>query len=156
MVRIPGQGPYVPPPIPPKEAKPPASAGAEEETRPLSPKAPLPGEQIGKGPELDARAIAVRMAVLAAEAKEKELKFEEIIQRVIDETGMTNPQEALEEANRILQKEIEEVLEDIKSNKELMEEAEAWELFGRILEHELNQEQIENFLGLIKEHIKGL
>jgi len=154
MVRIPGQGPYVPPPIPPKEAKP--SQAAEEETRPLSPKAPLPGEQIGKGPELDARAIAVRMAVLAAEAKEKELKFEEIIQRVIDETGMTNPQEALEEANRQMQKEIENVLEEIKSNKDLMEEAEAWELFGRILEHELNQEQIENFLGLIKEHIKGL
>ena len=154
MVRIPGQGPYVPPPITPKEAKP--AQAAEEETKPQAPKAPLPGEQIGKGPELDARAIAVRMAVLAAEAKEKELKFEEIIQRVIDETGMTNPQEALEEANRILQKEIEEVLEDIKSNKELMEEAEAWELFGRILEHELNQEQIENFLGLIKEHIKGL
>lgn len=152
MIRVPGERPNVPPPIAPKEAKPP------EETKPEAPKIPIARAPQGSihEPELDSRAIAVRMAALATEAKEKELSFEEIIQKAIEETGMTNPQAALEEANRLMQEEIEEILEQIKTNKDLMEEAESWEEFGKILEHELSQDQVESFLGLLKEHIKGL
>ncbi len=152
MIKVPGQGPYVPPPIPPKKGE-----KAEETTQEIKRPAPQAPKEGGvKGPEMDARAIAVRMAALAHQAKEKELSFEEIVQRAIEETGMTNPQAAMEEANRKLQKEIEDVLEEIKSNKELMEEAEAWETFAQILEKELSEEQVENFLGIIKDSIKAL
>jgi hypothetical protein len=151
MIRVPGERPYIQPPIQPKEAK------AKEEAREEAVSKPVPPPKEGaKGPEFDARAIAVRMAALAAEAKEKELSFEEIIQKAIDETGMTNPEAALEEASRRLQKEIEDELTMIKSNKEMMEEAEAWQTFGEILEHELSQDQISSFLDLLKESVKGL
>ena len=151
MIRIPGERPHIQPPIQPKEAKP------KEEVREeaVSKQVPPPKEG-AKGPEFDARAIAVRMAALASEAKEKELSFEEIIQRAIDETGMTNPEAALEEASRRLQKEIESELDHIKSNKEMMEEAEAWQTFGEILENELSQGQIFSFLEMLKESVKGL
>jgi len=150
MMRVPGERPHVPAPVTPKEAKP------AEETKPEAqrPVVPPPKEGV-KGPEYDARAISVRMAALAAEAKDKELSFEEIIQRVIEETGMTNPEAALEEANRKLQKEIEELLEEIKANKGLMEEAEAWDEFGKILE-QFSEETVEHFLGMLKDQLKGL
>jgi len=152
MIRVPGGSPQVPAPIPPKEAKPKEEVQQEQ---PVSRPVPPPKEG-AKGPELDARAIAVRMAALAAEAKEKELSFDEILQKVIAETGMTNPESALEEASRKLQKDIEEEIDKIKSNKELMDEADAWQAFGQLLEEELNNEQIEGFLGMIKESIKGI
>ena len=151
MMRIPGQGGHVPAPLSSKDAKPKEAVPEEVYSRPIPP--PKEGS---KGPELDARAIAVRMAALAAQAKEKELSFEEIIERLIDETGMTNPQAAVEEADRKLQKEIEDVLQEIKSNKDLMEEAESWQTFGELLQNELNQEQIGSFLDLLKESVKGL
>jgi len=148
MIRVPGERPHVPPPITPKEAKP------AEEVKPEVPRPVVPPPKEGvKGLEYDARAIAVRMAALAAEAKEKELSFEEIIQKVIEETGMTNPEAALEEANRKLQKEIEDLLEEIKANRELMEEAEAWEEFGRILE-QFSEETVEHFLGMLKDQLR--
>jgi len=151
MMRVPGDRPHIQPPIQPKEAK------AKEEVREEAVSKPIPPPKQGsKGPEFDARAIAVRMAALASEAKQKELSFEEIIQRAIDETGMTNPEAALEEASKRLQKEIEDELDHIKSNKEMMEEAESWQTFGEILEHELSQEQISSFLEMIKETVKGL
>ena len=150
-MRVPGEKPYVPPPpITPKESKQAAEVKPESQTKP----APPPPKESLSAPSLDARAIAVRMAALAHEAKEKEFSFEEIIQRAIEETGMTNPQAALEEANRKLQKEIEDILEQIKSNKELMEEAEAWQEFAEVLSR-MNQEQVEGFLGLLHETIKG-
>ena len=143
MIRVPGQGPVVP-------------WKKVEETTPEIRK-PMPAPKEGnKGPDFDARSIAVRMAALAVEAKEKELSFEEIIQRAIDETGMTNPEAAVEEASRKLHKEIEDEIEMIKSNKELMDEADAWKTFSEILESELSQDQISDFLGAIKESIKGL
>ena len=96
-IKGPGEKPFVPQ-ITPKEIKP-EKAPEEKLTPQPAVKAPVqPG--IGRGPELDAHAIATRLAILATEAKEKELKFEDIIDRVIAETGMTNPQGALEEANR--------------------------------------------------------
>ena len=150
MIRVPGERPHVPPPITPKEAKP-AEEAKPEAQRPVIP----PPKEGARGPEFDAKAIAVRMAALASEAKEKELSFEEIIQRVVEETGMTNPESALEEANRRLQKEIEEVIEQIKSNRDLMEEAEAWEEFAQVLE-QFSEETVEKFIGLVKETIKGL
>jgi hypothetical protein len=151
-IKGPGEKPFVPP-INPKDSKP--EKAVEEKLSPQpAVKAPVqPG--IGRGPEFDAHAIATRMAILATEAKEKELKFEDIIDRVIAETGMTNPQQALEEANRKLQEEIENEIEKIKANKELMEEAESWQEFAQLLSN-LSQEQVEGFLGLIKETIRTL
>ena len=150
-MRVPGERPHVQPPIAPKEAKGKEEAQEEAISRPVPP--PKEGS---KGPELDARAIAVRMAALASEAKKKELSFEEIIQRAIDETGMTNPQAAMEEASRKLQKEIEDELDLIKADKEMMEEAEAWQTFGEILEHELSQDQVSSFLEMLKENIRNI
>jgi len=151
MMRVPGERPHVQPPIAPKEVKAKEEAQEEAVSRPVPP--PKEGN---KGPELDARAIAVRMAALATEAKKKELSFEEIIQRAIDETGMTNPQAAMEEASRKLQKEIEDELDLIKSDKEMMEEAEAWQTFGEILEHELSQDQVSSFLEMLKDNIRNI
>ena len=150
-IKGPGEKPFVPP-ITPKEVKP--EKGPEEKLTPQpAVKAPAqPG--IGRGPELDAHAIATRLAILATEAKEKELKFEDIVDRVIQETGMTNPQGAMEEANRRLQKEIEEEVIKIKENKELMEEAEAWQEFAQIISR-MSEEQVEGFLGLLKETIRA-
>ncbi|OGC03754.1 hypothetical protein A2276_07860 [candidate division WOR-1 bacterium RIFOXYA12_FULL_43_27] len=108
----------------------------------------------GRGPELDSHAIAVALSVAAKEAKEKELSFEEIIRRVVDETGMTNPQAAMEEANRRIQKEIEETIEEIKKNKDLMEEAEGWEEFGKLLESQMTEEQLKEFFGLINNELQ--
>lgn len=149
-IKGPGERPFTPP-ISPKEIKP--QKGPEEKLVPQpAVKAPTqPG--IGRGPELDTHALATRLALLATEAKEKELKFEDIIDRVISETGMTNAQGALEEANRKLQREIEDEIVKIKSNKELMEEAEAWQEFAEILGR-MNAEQVEGFLGLLKETIR--
>jgi len=150
-IKGPGEKPFVPP-ITPKEVKP--EKGPEEKLAPR-PAAPAPARPgIGRGPELDAHAIATRLALLATEAKEKELKFEDIVDRVIEETGMTNPQAAMEEANRKLQKEIEEEIIKIKENKELMEEAESWQDFAEVLSR-MNEEQVEGFLGLLKETIRG-
>ena len=94
------------------------------------------------------------MAVLATEAKEKELKFEDIIDRAIAETGMTNAQGAMEEVNRRIQQEIEEEIDKIKENKDLMEEAESWQEFAETLSR-MNKEQVESFMGLLQETIKG-
>ena len=155
MMRVPGEKPHVPPPISPKEAGKEVEKKAEE--RPAA--RPLPKEAgIGRGPELDSRAIAVRLAALAAEAKEKEIgaeEFERILEEVINLTGLREPQEAFEEANRKLQKEMELELEKIKSNKDLMEEAEDWQNFAELLAN-MNKEQIESFLGLMKDTIREL
>jgi uncharacterized iron-regulated protein len=100
--------------------------------------------------------MAVRLAALAGEAKERELSMAKIIERAIEETGMTNPQAAMEEVNKHLQKEIDEVLNEIKNNKELMEEAEAWEALGDLLESNLTKEQAEAFIELVQGHIRGM
>jgi len=149
-IKGPAEQPFIPK-ITPKEVK--ADKGKEESLTPQpAVKQPVqPG--IGRGPELDAHAIATRLAILATEAKEKELKFEDIIDRVIAETGMTNPQGALEEANRRTQKEIEEEIIKIKENKDLMEEAESWQQFAELLSN-MNEEQISGFLGLLQETIR--
>ncbi len=148
-INSPSDKPFVPQ-ITPKEIKK-ASAPEEQLTPQPAVKAPTqPG--IGRGPELDAHAIATRLSVLATEAKEKELKFEDIIDRVIAETGMTNPQGALEEANRKLHKEIEDEIIAIKENKELMDEAEGWKMLEGMLLN-MNEEQAEGFLGLVQNAI---
>jgi len=150
-IKGPAERPFTPP-ISPKEIKP--EKGPEEKLAPRpAVKAPAqPG--IGRGPELDTHAIATRMAIMATEAKEKELKFEDIVDRVIQETGMTNPQSAMEEANRRTQKDIEDEIVKIKENKELMDEAESWQDFAEALAR-MNKEQVEGFLGLLKETIRS-
>ena len=151
-INSPANKPFVPP-INPKEIKQERAAQEEKLTPQPAVKAPTqPG--IGRGPELDAHAIATRLAILATEAKEKELKFEDIIDRIIEETGMTNPQSAVEEANRKVHQEIEDEIVKIKANKELMEEAESWQEFAELLSN-MSGEQVEGFLGLIKETIKS-
>lgn len=151
-IKGPAERPFIPQ-ITPKEIK--GNKGPDEQLTP-QPAVKMPAQPgIGRGPELDAHAIATRLAVLAAEAKEKELKFEDIIDRVIAETGMTNPQGAMEEANRKVQQEIEEEITRIKENKDLMEEAEAWQEFAELLTN-MNEEQIEGFLGMLKSAVSTL
>jgi len=79
-----------------------------------------------------------------------------IVEQAIEETGMTNPQAAMEEVNKRLQVEMDAVLEEIKSNKELMEEAEAWEALGDLLESNLSQDQLQAFIALVEGHIKEI
>jgi len=157
MIRVPGEGkPHVPPPITPKEVGKEVKKEAKESARPGKAAPAKPG--IGRGPELDARAIAVRLAALTAEAKKKEIateEFERILQKVIEFTGLQEPEAAMEEANRKLQKEIELELEKIKKNKDLMDEADSWQKFAELLT-QMNKDQLESFLGLLKSEIKAL
>jgi len=156
MIRVPSDKPHVPP-ITPKDMGKEAKIAEETVARPGKAVAQAkPG--IGRGPEMDSRAIAVRLAALATEAKEKEIgadEFERILEEVINLTGLRDPQAALEEANRKLQKEIELEMEKIKANKELMEEADDWQKFADLL-IQMNQSQVESFLGLLKDSIKEL
>lgn len=148
MVKIPPKKPPVPP-MPPKEpAKPEGEKGV--------PKKAVPGKPVGRGrpPVLDAQGIAVRLAALAHKAKELELSFEAIIEKVMEETGIKVPQAAMEEANRKLQEEIDKELEAIKANKDLMEEAEAWEDFAELLESKLSLKQVNEFFKMLTESIK--
>ena len=154
MIRVPGEGkPYVPAPIQPKEA------GKETQKAEQRPARPAPAKaDIGRGPEWDAASIAVRLAALATEAKEKEIageEFERILEEVIKLTGLKDPQAAMEAANEKLQKEIETELEKIKANKELMEEADSWQKFGELMSN-MNKEQIEAFIGLLQSEIRAL
>lgn len=149
MIKIPSSGQTPPPPIlpPPK--------GGKEEGRRVEMPVPKAGGDRGVMP-MDSHALAVRLAVLAAEAKEKELSMAKIIEHAIEITGMTNPQAAMEEIDKRVQKEIEQVMNEIKSNKELMEEAEAWNALGDLLESNLTKDQVEAFIGLIEDQIKGI
>ena len=122
MIRVPGGKPHQVPPShvqAPKEVAGDAKKSQETTSKPAK---PLVGKSsIGRGPELDSRAIAVRLAVLATEAKKKEIaaeEFERILDEVIQLTKLNDPQAAFEEANRKLQKEIEIALQKIKDNKE--------------------------------------
>lgn len=150
-IKGPAERPFIPK-ITPKEIKP--EKGPEEKLNPQPAVKPPSQPGIGRGPELDTHALATRLALVAAEAKEKELKFEDIIDRVIQETGMTNPQSALEEANRKIQREIEEEIVKIKENKELMDEAEGWKMLETMLLN-MNEDQAQGFLGLLKEAIRS-
>jgi len=60
----------------------------------------------------------------------------------------------MEEINRKTQQAIEEEIGKIKENKDLMEEAEAWQEFAEALGR-MNKEQVEGFLGLLKETIRS-
>lgn len=148
MIRIPGERPHVPHISP--------EAGSANKTGKTSPNASAKGESISRGPTMDSHALAVRMSVLAKEAEDKDLNFEKIIQKVIDETGLVNAQAALEEANRKLQKEIEGELDRIKSDEELMKEAQSWQNFADILESGLTPEQIEIFMHMLQSEVKNL
>jgi hypothetical protein len=148
MIKIPPSG--ITPPVPPV---PPKKEGKTEVSR----TAPTVGKGAERGLQaMDSHAMSVRLAALAIEAKEKELSMAAIIERAIEETGMTNPQAAMEEVNKHLQKEIDEVLNTIKNNKELMEEAEAWEALGDLLESNLTKDQAEAFIELVQDHIRGI
>ena len=156
MIRVPHGKPHVPPPVSPKEVGKEVKKGEEKAAKPAK---PAPGKpSIGHGPELDARAIAVRLAALATEAKEKEVaaeEFERILEEVIKLTGLKDPQAAMEAANKKLQKEIEIELLRIKENKGLMEEAEDWQKFAELLS-QMSPDQIGSFLGILKSEIKAL
>jgi hypothetical protein len=139
---------------PPQIPVAPKQAGKPEERRVQQP------PQRGSGKEapmpLDSHAMSVRLAALATEAKEKELSMAKIVERAIEETGMTNPQAAMEEVNKHLQKEIDEILDTIKSNKELMEQAESWQALGDLLEHSMTKGQAEAFIQLVEAQIKAM
>ncbi|MFA5097489.1 MAG: hypothetical protein WC490_02550 [Candidatus Margulisiibacteriota bacterium] len=149
MVKIPGSIPA--PIVPPNQPK-----KTEQTSEAAKSKAP---ERAGVSREpfqMDSQGLAVRMAALAQDAKEREISFDEVIQKAIKETGLSEPQAAMEEANRKLQKEIEDELDKIKSNKDLMEEAQAWQGLADILEHELSEDQVKGFLSILDQEIKGI
>ena len=157
MIKVPGEKPYVPH-INPKEATKDVAKtenSASKVTLPVT----LPTDKaIGRGPEMDAHSIAVRLGTIAAEAKQKEIsgdEFERILEEVIRLTGLNEPEAAMAEANRKLQKEIELELEKIKANKGLMDEAHDWQKFGDLLA-QMNEDQINAFLGLLKESVREL
>ena len=154
MTGIPSHMP--PPQMPPINPR----TGKAEDAPQQQPARPVPAQTAGvsSGPQMTphAQTIAAALAQAAAKAKEKELAFEEIVQRVIDLTNITDPQAAMEEANRKLQQEIENSIEAIKKNKGLMEEAEAWEEFAQILDSEMSEDQVDNFLGLLNEAVKNI
>ncbi len=149
MVTIPPGSMPVPivPPMQPKK-----SEGLSD----VNDKKPIPDKSsVGRQPyQMDSAGLAVRMAALAHDAKEKELSFEDIIEKVIKETGISSPQGALEEANRKLQKEIDKEIKKILENKELMEEAHSWEELAEMLENQMTEDQVNNFVGLLEEEIK--
>jgi hypothetical protein len=157
MIHVPSNKPHIPPPINPKEV------GKEIENKPEQQAAktakPLPAKaNIGRGPELDARALAVRLAALSTEAKEKEIsgkEFKRILDEVVNLTGLKDPQAAMEEANKKLQKEISLELEKIKKNKGLMDEAQDWQNFAELLTS-MSKEQAESFMSLLKDSIQEL
>ncbi|MFH1684016.1 MAG: hypothetical protein ABIA67_03955 [Candidatus Margulisiibacteriota bacterium] len=156
MIQVPHNKPHIPPPIVPKDAGKEAKKADDQSSRQAK---PLPAKaNIGRGPELDSRAIAVRLAALATEAKEKEVaghEFERILEEVIKLTNLKDPQAAMEAASKQLQEEIETELEKIKKNKDLMEEADSWQKFGDLLS-QMNKEQVEAFLGLLQSEIRAL
>lgn len=148
MINIPGS---VPPPIvPPTAAKKGDDIG--DVKKDIAPSR----SSVSREPyALDSQGMAVRMAALSMDAKEKELSFEDIVAKVIKETGLLEPQSAMEEANRKLQKEIDAELEKIKSSKELMEEAQSWQELADLLENKMSQEQVQSFIGMLESEIKG-
>ena len=150
MVIIPPGSAPVPivPPMQPKKSETLADANNK----------PIPDKSsVGRQPyQMDSQGLAVRMAALAHDAKEKEMSFEEIIEKVIKETGIGEPQGALEEANRKLQKEIDGEIQKIKDNKELMEEAESWKELAEMLETQMSEDQVNNFVRLLELEIKGI
>lgn len=153
MIKVPGDKPFVPH-INPKEAN---KEVAKTESAPAKP-TNISQPTIGRGPEMDAHSIAIRLATIAADAKQKEIsgdEFERILEEVIRLTGLNEPEAAMAEANRKLQKEIELELEKIKANKDLMDEAHDWQKFGDLLA-QMNENQINAFLGLLKESVREL
>ena len=159
MIQVPHYKPPSPPPINPKDIGKDVNKSDNQAAKPAKPGVAKPTQPgIGRGPELDSRALAVRLAALSAEAKEKEIgaeAFERILDEVIQLTGLKDPQAALEEANGKLQKEILLELDKIKGNKDLMDEAEDWQKFADLLA-QMNGNQVESFLGLMKESISEL
>lgn len=150
MMRVPGEKPFIPKIIP-KEA----NKEVEKTEQPAAKPLPVPSS-IGRGPELDARAIAVRLSALATEAKKKEIsadEFKRILDEVITLTGLKEPEAAMQEAARRLQEEIEIELQKIKDNKDLMEEAEDWQRFADLLER-MGTEQAEAMLTMFNESIR--
>ena len=148
MAEVPPVGP---PKVPPTPPPPPEGKGKPKKAgeRAAPPKKGAPEELF----KLDAQAIAAR---LAAYAKEAGPSMAEIVAMAIRETGILNPQAAMEEMNKRVQEEIEKTLEEIKENKELMEEEEAWQAFAALLESKMTQEQIKGFLNLIGSAVKEI
>lgn len=149
MVNIPGSVP--PPTVPPIQPK--KGETIQETKKDIAPSR----SSVAREPySLDSQGIAVRMAALSMDAKEKEMSFEDIVAKVIKETGLIVPQAAMEEADKKIQKEIEAELEKIKSNKELMEEAQSWQELAELLEHNMTEDQIKQFVGMLESEIKGI
>lgn len=148
MTKIPEGGkPFQPPMINPKDVG--KKSEVSKEPAKINPESM---RSTTRGPyELDAQSMAVRLAAMAREV-ESETMFR-IIQKAIKDTGMTNPQAAMEEVNKKVQKEIEEVLDDIKNNKDLMQEAEAWQDLANILERDMTEEQAKAFVDIIEGYI---
>ncbi|MFH1542898.1 MAG: hypothetical protein ABIE84_07425 [bacterium] len=160
MIQVPSNKPHIPANVA-KEASQQISKEVQKNeqvakqsiTKPVAPKI----TNISRGPEMDSAALAVRLAALATEAKEvdKQRKFKEILEKVIELTGLKEPEAAMEEASKRLQEEIETELERIQANKELMEEAHDWEKFADLLAG-MGEEVAEGLIATLKESIREL
>ena len=151
MVMIPPGSMPMPivPPMQPKKSE--ATTDATKD-KPLPSKTSVSREAY----QMYSQGLAVRMAALAHDAKEKELSFDEIIEKVIKDTGLINPQSAMEESNRKLQKEIDDEIKKIMENKDLMEEAESWQELAGMLQSQMSEDQVGNFVVLLEQEIKGI
>ena len=159
MIHIPGGVPPQGRPQGPKKVgAPKENAPAQEEAAVRVPQRPPEGKGRMPMPAMDARAMAIseELRKLEREARGKELSFEEIIEKVIKETGLVNPQAAMEEADRALQKEIETALDQIKNNKNLMEEADAWQNLAELLESNLTDDQVRSLFDVLQSEVHGL
>ncbi len=155
MIHVPSGKPHIPPPITPKDAGKPVQKASDQ---PAKQAKAAPQRGIGRGPEWDAASIAVRLAALATDAKEKEVQaddFKKILEEAIKLTNLKDPQAAMEAANKKLQEEIETEIARIKGNKDLMDEAESWEKFGELLA-QMDKEQVQVFIDLLQNEIRAL
>ncbi|MFC1510766.1 hypothetical protein ACFL5U_00035 [Candidatus Margulisiibacteriota bacterium] len=155
---VPSNKPHIPAPAAKEAAKDVKKGVQKEDQAAKAPRKVAPRvTNVGRGPEMDSAALAVRLAALATEAKEMEKarEFKEILEKVIELTGMTEPEAAMEEASKQLQKEIFAELERIKANKELMDEAQDWQKFADLLAS-MGTENAEAMVGMLRDAVREL
>ena len=131
-------------------------SGQEEITSPKGPKKDAPPVTHEAVEFLDKQSLATRLEILARQAAEGNASFESILSQVMRETGIYNPQAAMEEADRKRHKEIEDLLQEIKENKEWTEENAAWERLGDLLDREFTPLQREQFEKMLQDQLGSL
>lgn len=147
----------LPPPLPPEgPGKKKVSGQSEGETPKTVRKEPPPGSSKEAVEFLEQQSLATKLQILARQVPHEDMPFPQFLKWAMDVTRAQNPQAAVEEVNRRLQKEIEDLVEQIKENKEWAEETAAWARLGDLLERELTPEQREQLENMLQEHLRSL